>query len=67
MIGPTRVVSYTFLNPALVLLIGIPFRTALPPSATWLGVILVVMATIVLQSNLGFRTPRTKPHTATAA
>ncbi|MGD1924910.1 MAG: DMT family transporter [Paracoccaceae bacterium] len=66
-IGPTRVVSYTFLNPALVLLIGIPFGTALPPSATWPGVILVVLATIVLQSNLGFRASRTKPHTAIAA
>ncbi|MEM9063021.1 MAG: DMT family transporter [Pseudomonadota bacterium] len=30
-IGPTRVVSYTFLNPALVLLIGIGFGDPLPP------------------------------------
>lgn len=65
-IGPTRVVSYNFLNPALVLLIGIPFGTALPPSAIWPGVTLVVVATIVLQSNLGSRTSRTKPHAVTA-
>ena len=54
-IGPTRVVSYTFLNPAIVLLLGVPFGAPLPPLATWPGVVLVVTATIVLQSNLGAR------------
>lgn len=52
-IGPTRVVSYTFLNPALVLLFGVLFGATLPPLATWPGVVMVVTATIVLQSNLG--------------
>ena len=54
-IGPTRVVSYTFLNPALVLLIGLAFGEGFPPLAVWPGVVLALAATIVLQSNLTAR------------
>lgn len=53
-IGPTRVVSYTFLNPALVILIGVAFGAPLPPASTWPGAILVLIATIVLISDLNF-------------
>ncbi|MCG7521848.1 DMT family transporter [Ruegeria sp. Ofav3-42] len=58
-IGPTKVVSYTFLNPALVLLIGLALGEGLPPVATWPGAILTVVATIVLQRNIAPRN-RTK-------
>ncbi|WP_170403397.1 DMT family transporter [Ruegeria arenilitoris] len=62
-IGPTRVAAYTFLNPALVLVIGLAFGGTLPPLATWPGVMLVIVATVVLQSNLkvGSRKERSKP------
>lgn len=51
-IGPTRVLSYTFLNPAIVLLLGLAFGDALPPLTTWPGVALAIVATVVLQWNL---------------
>lgn len=66
-IGPTRVVSYTFLNPALVLLLGIVFGASTPPSTTWPGVVLVVIATIVLQSNLGAARQQAPKHVVPAA
>ena len=49
MIGPTRVMSYTYLNPVLVLLVGLGFGEALPPVMTWPGLVLVVVATVILQ------------------
>ena len=49
LIGPTRVVSYIYLNPALVLLIGLGFGEPLPPLATYPGLILIVGATVILQ------------------
>lgn len=51
-IGPTRVVSYTFLNPALVLTLGLMLGDSLPPLAAWPGVLLTIAATIVLQTTL---------------
>lgn len=57
-IGPTRVVSYTFLNPALVLLIGLASGETLPPIATWAGVALTLAATFCLQMSPP--TPRTE-------
>lgn len=48
-IGPTRVMSYTFLNPALVVLIALALGGPLPPPATWAGVGLVVATTLILQ------------------
>lgn len=50
-IGPTRVVSYTFLNPALVILIGLLLGEGMPPPSTWPGVVMVLGATFVLQSD----------------
>ena len=50
-IGPTRVMSYTFLNPTLVLLIGLFAGDTLPPLATWPGILMAIAATIILQSD----------------
>ncbi|MBT4043935.1 MAG: hypothetical protein HOF11_10570, partial [Rhodospirillaceae bacterium] len=48
-IGPTKVMSFTYLNPPLVLLIGLGFGDHLPPMATYPGLILIIGATIILQ------------------
>ncbi|MEM6465922.1 MAG: DMT family transporter [Pseudomonadota bacterium] len=48
-IGPTRVASYTFLNPGLVVVLSIALGAPLPPSATWPGMLLTLLAVIVLQ------------------
>lgn len=48
-IGPTRVMSYTYLNPALVLAIGLGFGEALPPPATYPGIAVILAATVILQ------------------
>ena len=48
-IGPTRVMSYTYLNPALVLLIGLGFGEPLPVLTTYPGLVLIVSATFILQ------------------
>ena len=48
-IGPTKVMSYTFLNPALVLVIGLALGQEIPPLATYPGLLFIVAATFVLQ------------------
>ncbi|MBT7663281.1 MAG: DMT family transporter [Rhodospirillaceae bacterium] len=48
-IGPTKVMSFTYLTPPLVLLIGLGFGDHLPPMATYPGLILIIGATIILQ------------------
>jgi len=48
-IGATRVLSYTYLNPALVLLIGLCFGDPMPPIATYPGLVLILSATFILQ------------------
>jgi drug/metabolite transporter (DMT)-like permease len=48
-IGPTRVMSYSYLNPVLVLLIGLGFGEPLPALATYPGLVLIVGATFILQ------------------
>jgi drug/metabolite transporter (DMT)-like permease len=48
-IGPTKVMSYTYLNPALVLIIGLLLGHTPPPWATYPGMALIVAATFVLQ------------------
>lgn len=48
-IGPTQVMSYTYLNPVLVLVIGLAFGEALPPLATYPGFVLIVGSTFILQ------------------
>ncbi|MEG3618781.1 DMT family transporter [Magnetovibrio sp. PR-2] len=48
-VGPTKVLSYTYLNPALVLVIGLILGDAAPPMLTFPGLALVVGAMVVLQ------------------
>lgn len=48
-IGPTKVMSYTYLNPILVLGIGLALGEAMPPLATYPGFVLIVAAIVVLQ------------------
>lgn len=48
-IGPTKVMSYTYLNPVLVLLIGLALGQEIPLLATYPGLLLIVAATFVLQ------------------
>ncbi len=53
-IGPTKVMSYAFLNPALVLGIGVILGQPAPPSETYPGLVIILAATVVLQMS---RTP----------
>lgn len=48
-IGPTRVVSYNYLTPALVLLVDWGFGKGWPPAMTFPGIAIVVAAMLVLQ------------------
>ena len=48
-IGPTKVTSYTFLNPTLVLAISIFLGQEVPPPALYPGLLLTFAATLVLQ------------------
>jgi len=49
-IGPTKVLSYTYLNPVLVLIIGLLLGHDAPPALTYPGLVLVLGATVVLQT-----------------
>lgn len=49
-IGPTRVMAYTFLSPALVMAIGLFLGDELPPVAIYPGLLLSILATFVLQA-----------------
>ncbi len=48
-IGPTRVMAYSYLYPALVIGIDWLCGHGLPPPAVWPGVAIVLAATVVLQ------------------
>jgi len=48
-IGPTKVLSYIYLNPALVLVIGFLLGDGAPPLMVYPGLVLAVGATVVLQ------------------
>lgn len=48
-IGPTKVMSYTYLNPALVLVIGWVLGQGAPPILIYPGLLLTIAATIILQ------------------
>lgn len=50
-IGPTKVMSYTYLNPALVLIIDLMLSRPAPPGATYPGIVLIVGATLILQRS----------------
>jgi drug/metabolite transporter (DMT)-like permease len=45
--------SYTYLIPALVLILGLIFGNEFPPLATYPGIVLIVAATFVLQMSKG--------------
>lgn len=48
-IGPTKVMSYTYTNPALVVLLGLMLGDAAPPALTWPGIVIAIGATVLLQ------------------
>ncbi|MBT3331037.1 MAG: EamA family transporter [Rhodospirillales bacterium] len=48
-IGPTKVMSYTYLNPALVVFLGAALGGELPPPAIFPGLFLTLLATLILQ------------------
>lgn len=48
-IGPTKVMSYTYLNPFLVILFGVALGHELPPAAILPGLLFTFAATCVLQ------------------
>lgn len=50
-IGPTKVMSYTYLNPGLVLVICMVIGHGIPPLATIPGVLLTLVATFVMQRS----------------
>jgi drug/metabolite transporter (DMT)-like permease len=52
-IGPTRVTSYSYLNPAFVVLIEWAAGHGLPPLMTLPGVLIILAATLVVQSGAG--------------
>lgn len=54
-ISPTKIISYTYLNPILVVIIAIIFGGHLPTLATYPGFILIVTAIYVLQRDKGDR------------
>ena len=47
-IGPTKVASYTYLNPILVVGIGLVLGDGLPPLATYPGFVLILAALVVV-------------------
>ncbi len=52
-IGPTRVASYGYLSPVFVVLVEFAVGHGLPPEMTWPGLVIVVVATIVVQRGAG--------------
>ena len=50
-IGPTRVMAYSYFYPALVLVLDGLLGRGLPPLATAPGIIIVLVATVVLQKG----------------
>ncbi len=52
-LGPTRVMAYSYFYPAFVLLINWCFGKGFPPSIILPGIIIVTLATVVLQHGAG--------------
>lgn len=50
-IGPTKTVSYTYLNPVLVLGMGLALGDQLPPMMTYPGFVLILSAVCLLQRS----------------
>ena len=57
-LGPTRVMSYTYLTPALVVLLDWALGRGLPPLMTLPGVFIIVGAMFVVQSGAVRTVPR---------
>ncbi|MCA1765600.1 MAG: DMT family transporter [Desulfobulbaceae bacterium] len=51
-LGPTRVLAYSYFYPSIVLAIDWAMGKGLPPAAILPGVVVVTMATVVLQSGV---------------
>lgn len=51
LLGPTRVMAYSYFYPAFVLLINWGLGNGLPPPVIWPGVLVVSLSIIVLQSG----------------
>ncbi len=54
-LGPTRVMAYSYFYPAFVLLINWGLGKGLPPAAILPGVVVVTLATLVLQRESAVR------------
>ncbi len=52
-LGPTRVMSYGYLNPALVVAVEWALGHGLPSAVTLPGVAIIVVATFVVQGGVG--------------
>lgn len=50
-IGPVRVISYSYLYPPLVILLDFAFGHPMPEKKTWVGVIFILLAMWVLQKG----------------
>ena len=50
-IGPTKVMSYTYLNPVLAVAIGVALGQEVPPLTIYPGLFLTLIATLVLQRS----------------
>ncbi len=48
-LGPTRLMAYSYLIPAMVLLIDLASGTGLPPAMTFPGIAIVLLASVVVQ------------------
>jgi drug/metabolite transporter (DMT)-like permease len=60
-LGPTRVMSYSFLYPPLVIAIDYLFGHPLPGLHTWLGVLLILPAMFVIQAGGGAELSSSQP------
>jgi drug/metabolite transporter (DMT)-like permease len=61
-IGPTKVMSYTYLNPALVIVIAVVLGQEVPPLAIIPGLLLIFAATLILQRPRLFSHPLKDKH-----
>ena len=60
-IGPTRVMSYSYLNPAFVVLLEWAVGQALPTSMSLPGLAIILMATFVVQGGVRSTDARGRP------
>jgi len=48
-IGPTKVMSYSYLNPGLVIIMEIIMGQGIPSVMTWPGLVIIMFATLIFQ------------------